>query len=145
MNNHDSPTPQALSNCCNAPIEEMYIDHVIDESVGAIAGGHEADCCSKCGEELMCTNDTPTAQETLESFKKYREEGSTPNNFNFDKIMTSYETVLQENIEMKDLLNDCWDQFAIEGGKKEYQYRGKWHGCLSVMEDIFTFLTGKRI
>lgn len=36
---------------CGAPTEEIYVDHVIDEEVGAIAGGHSEIRCTKCGKE----------------------------------------------------------------------------------------------
>lgn len=42
-----NPKPP-LSACCKAPIEEIYVNHVVDENVGAIAGGHDEDRCTKC-------------------------------------------------------------------------------------------------
>ena len=54
-----SPAPSApLSSCCKAPVETIYVDHVIDESNGAIAGGHDEERCTECGREISPSKET---------------------------------------------------------------------------------------
>jgi hypothetical protein len=39
--------------------------------------------------------------------------------------------------EATEILRDCWNQFAYEGGK---QLDGKWDGGLSTLESVLAFL-----